>query len=229
MNSIEKMDDNDIIWYYKICMVNRFEKLRNVFGHYHPTYEYNTVYINSIGVFFKLYYDQEQYILNEMWKRYSEASFYRKCWWDTKHIFQTRISFWKKSDQKPIEYKEPIRHKIETITYKDSVFTWIGSGLKRKVYLSPCKTFVIKVPRTDFPSLGEGENKTEFETYSKEPNSIYAKCEIIENNWLKMEYVEPKRFTKDEDYPDWILTIAECQVGYTLDGRLVAYDYGSDI
>jgi len=229
MNSVEMMDDHDLIWYYKICMVNRFEKLRNVFGHYHPRYEGNTVYINKIGRFFALYHNQEEYILNEMWKRYTEASFYKRCWWDTKNIFQTKISFWKESDAKPIERKESKPYIVETLEYKGEIFTWIGSGYKRKAYLSPCKTYVIKVPKGDFPTLGEQENKVEYETYLKNPNSVYAKCEPIENNWLKMEYVEPKRFSKDDEYPEWVLSIAECQVGYNLEGKLVAYDYGSDI
>lgn len=32
-----------------------------------------------------------------------------------------------------------------------------------------------------------------------------------------------------DDYPEWTLNIAEHQVGYNLDGKLVAYDFGSSI
>ena len=46
------------------------------------------------------------FLLNEMWNRYiNSASFLEQCWWQTKNVFQTKISYQsdiRQSESKPI-------------------------------------------------------------------------------------------------------------------------------
>lgn len=220
------MSNNELVDYYKYCMSNRFGELRHKGVHIHPDARRCSVYVgeNSIHI---LHTPNELFLLYKMFDRLIGSSFLDQCWWMSQNIFQTSISLPIKKNEPQYFHPEKCGIK-ETIKYNGEVFTFLASGSKRKTFLSPCKMFVIKVPMPP-EKLGLIENNIEAETYIKNPNSIYAKCEIIENGWLKMEYVQPKYFTKDDDYPEWTLSIAEHQVGYTLDGRLVAYDYGSDI
>ena len=110
-------------------------------------------------------------------------------------------------------------------------FHLIGSGTKRKVYKRFDCNYVYKIPHEDCQSIGFEENIREAKIYreNKYTNPIYAQCELLGDNILQMEYVQPVYFTKDDVFPDWVLTIADCQVGYNREGKLVAYDYGSDI
>lgn len=219
-------DDAELIWLYKSCMVTRFQELRLVIGHYHPRYE-----VNSIPLGKKLYNLQSptaEFILKEMWKRYlNSPSFAKKCWWESINIFQTKISLPREDVYIPTNVSNVVTPK-ETIIYDSVEYVFLSGGSKRKVYVSPDKTHVIKVSM-DCSTLGIEENITEAKIYSENKNSIYAKCELVGDNWLKMEYVEPVYFKKGDDYPDWTLYIAEHQVGYNKDGVLLAYDYGSEI
>jgi hypothetical protein len=223
---IENMTNRELVDYYKYCMVRRFYELRHRGVNYHPNYKSCTVYSGE-NTIYNLHYANEEFLLNEMWNRYLTDTFVNQCWWESQKIFQTSISLPYVREELTTELIIPKKH-IETLEYHGEIFELIGSGTKRKVYLSPCKQYVIKVP-DGTSHLGLLENKTEAETYKENPNSIYAQCELIENDWLKMEFVEPKYFKKGEDYPEWTLKIAEHQVGYNLEGKLVAYDYGSDI
>jgi hypothetical protein len=226
---IENMSNKELVDYYKYCMVARFYELKHRGVSYHPNYNYCRVYIGENNIY-KLHYANEMSLLNEMWNRMLTSNFSDQCWWKSQKIFQTNISvsFKKEEDVTPLTYNTPIKKNKETIEYNGDVFEFLASGTKRKTYLSPCKKYIIKVPKEPY-ALGLLENKTEAETYKANPKSIYAECELIENGWLKMEFVEPKYFSKDDDYPEWTLGIAEHQVGYNLDGKLVAYDYGSVI
>ncbi len=162
-------------------------------------------------------------IMKEMYRRAGE-SFLKSCYFEC--FLRETVDFSIRSVEKPTIYKSNISSKHADIVLNDITYTHIGSGLKRDVYVSPDGEYVVKVPKNN---LGEEENIREYETYTKNPGSIYAKCELLDDNYLKMEYVEPVYFKKGDDYPEWTLSIAEHQVGYTRDKRLVAYDYGSDI
>ena len=177
------------------------------------------------------------FILNEILRRWENAeSFVKNAWWEakTKNILSTNISI--RSIKFDDDYNKSIddykkwlienASKENKIVYNGNTYALIGCGLKRKVYLSEDKTYVIKIPHMH---LGYVENKVEYETYSANKNSIYAKCELLLDGNLKMEYVKPANFRKDDGFPDWVYTIAEAQVGYNLEGKLVAYDYGSKI
>lgn len=229
---IENMTNSELVDYYKYCMVKRFEELKHYDGiYYHPSYDQCSVSIGKNKIY-RLHYENEMFLLNQMWTRMVESSILKQCWWLAQNIFQTPIDLPFKKDVKnylAIKIADAIKEKNRTIEYNGEVFNFIASGTKRETFLSPCKNYVIKIPIEQFTLLGLLENEREAQIYNETPNSIYAKCELIENGWLKMEFVQPKYFSKDDEYPDWTLTIAEHQVGYTRDGRLVAYDYGSTI
>lgn len=232
MRYFENESNERLLRLYKDIMVSNFHSQRNFMGTWHPTYEHNCVSLEDVpkNFPFRLYNSTSEKILEEINLRMHEGSSYQMAWWTSRNVLNTKISypaFWRQHEENSKSLIETVDKKSETLVYKDEVFTLLGSGTKRKAYLSPCKTYVIKVP-IEPVALGILENKTEAEIYANTPNSIYAKCELIENYWLKMEYVEPGFFTKDDELPEWTLTIAEHQIGYTLDGRLVAYDYGSE-
>jgi hypothetical protein len=232
MRYFENEDNNSLLRLYKNIMVSNFHAQRSFMGTWHPTYEHNCINLDDVPKYFpfRLYNSTSEKILEEINLRMCEGSFYQMAWWTSRGILSTKISYpalWRQHKENNKSSIKTVDEKLETITYKDKIHTLLGSGTKRKAYLSPCKTYVIKIPKEPV-TLGILENKTEAKTYANNPNSIYAKCELIENDWLKMEYVEPGFFTKNSNLPDWTLSIAEHQVGYTLDGRLVAYDYGSE-
>jgi hypothetical protein len=226
---IKSMSNGELLKYYEYCMVRAYERLRHRGVNYHPSYEHCSVYLGEHQIY-NLHYPNEMFLLNEMWDRFMNGTFLEQCWWQSKNPWKTKISLpFKREEPEPIKTIEIQPKKVkETIDYNNEKFEFLASGTKRRTFLSPCKTYVIKIPKEPY-TLGLLENKTEAEIYQANPFSIYAKCELIENGWLKMEYVEPKYFTKDDDYPEWTLGIAEHQVGYNLKGDLVAYDYGSEI
>lgn len=231
MRYFENENNERLLRLYKYVMVSNFYNQKSFIGSYHPTYEHNCVHLEDVpkDFPFKLYNSTSEKILEEIGFRIKEGSFYQMAWWTSRGILNTKISYpalWKKPDEKSIIcIKKP--DVKETINYNNEIFTLLGIGTKRKAYLSPCKTYVIKIPREPF-TLGILENKTEAKLYLENPDSIYAECELINDNWLKMEYVEPGFFTKNDKLPDWTYSIAEHQVGYNLNGKLVAYDYGSE-
>lgn len=191
----------------------------------HPRYEGNSIPLGK--KIYNLQSPTAEFILKEMWKRYlNSPSFAKKCWWESINIFSTKINLPSEEYIPTNVFTVPIT--TETIVYDSVEYVFLSGGSKRKVYVSPDKTHVIKVSR-DCSTLGIEENITEAKIYSENKNSIYAKCELIGDNWLMMEYVEPANFKKGDDYPDWTLSIAEHQVGYNNTGVLLAYDYGSEI
>lgn len=233
MRYFENENNERLLRLYKDIMVSNFYSQKSFMGTYHPTYEHNCIHLEDIpkNFSFGLYNPTSEKILEEIDFRIKEGSFYQMAWWTSRGVLNTKISYpalWKEREEKSVTHiKEPYLKERETIIYNNQIFNLLGTGTKRKAYLSPCKTYVIKIPKEPI-TLGILENKTEAKMYANNPNSIYAKCELIENDWLKMEYVEPGFFTKDNKLPDWTYSIAEHQVGYALDGRLVAYDYGSE-
>ena len=200
---------------------------------YHPDYKYSSVckYVDKWHIApYMLYSSTSQFVLNEILRRWDESeNFSQECWWASQAKLFSRISV---VDEKKMEiYRKEIlsrkTEKVDTyIEYNGSKFKLIGTGSKRKVYLSDCGTFVIKIPHID---IGYKENKEEVEIYLKNPDGNYAQCWLMEDGNLRMEYVKPVYFTNNENIPEWVYTIAEAQVGYNKSGKLVAYDYGSKI
>lgn len=227
--------DYGLIKLYNFIAAHAFEPSSN-FTNWHPSgIKYCSVYKylnNYKGISwerhpYRVYSPTSLFILNEIIKRWENSSFYNSCWWEakTKDLLCTRLSILS-VESTSVGTSEKEENKKEEIVYNEQSYTLIGTGLKRKVYLSSDKTYVVKIPMIN---LGYDENKVEAETYAKNTDSHYAKCELLPDGNLKMEYVKPAFLTKSDDIPDWVYTIAEAQVGYNLNGILVAYDYGSEI
>lgn len=233
MNRLLEFSNSDLIMLYKHSMVRDYYTIRTLQGWYHPKYEHNAVNVPASPVlknsFF--YSTHSMSLLKEMWRRCNEGTFYEMAFWTSRGLFYTKISPLTVNEESVVESQanvDPEEKVKDVITFEGEDHVLIGQGSKRKAYVSKDRTYVIKVPM-ESTSLGIEENIAEAETYKKFPNSMYAKCELLENDWLKMEYVEPAALTKGGDCPDWVSKIAEGQVGYNNDGVLVAYDYGSEI
>lgn len=97
------------------------------------------------------------------------------------------------------------------VTYKGVDYTYLSSGLCREVYISPCRTFVLKVPVHELyePKIVDFEkvewfgiswnirhNLLEHWAYVNCPDEFkreFAHTELLEFGWLKQEYVDVKR------------------------------------
>lgn len=96
----------------------------------------------------------------------------------------------------------------------------IGEGRNRITFRMGM--YVLKVPLNGFGLLDN-----EFE--ASHPSDIHARCSLFfcyDLPIVKMEYVRPVTGEESLDLPDWTEYVDCFQVGYTYDGRLVAYDYG---
>jgi hypothetical protein len=100
----------------------------------------------------------------------------------------------------------------------------IGSGRNRDVYLCPSGLYVVKDPSND---AGCDDNYSEAYRWKRRSKWYpLARCKMVPNSpLLIMEYVKTD-FVWSKEMPDWIDFVDCRQVGYTLDGKLVAYDYG---
>ncbi len=228
MSDLSYMSDSELAMVYKYSMVNSYSSfnIRYINGTYHPKFEHNSMCVASNKQIF-LYTHHSLTLLNEIWERYKVANFGKQCWWQSINVLNTKISYPIVKEEEEIITRINKKNKIRKyIIYNSLRHYYVSQGFSRKVYISPCKTYVIKVSNKT-SNRGLEENKMEALTYSKSLNSIYASCELIENDWLKMEYVKIELLTKDDNLPDWTKEITDCQVGYNLEGKLVAYDYGS--
>ena len=101
----------------------------------------------------------------------------------------------------------------------------IGSGLFRRVYLESDE-YVIKVPFNDW---GEYCNDNEALESERDKTGYLARCSSFNHPrtgviLTRMERIVrfPKNF---KSLPEWTLWVDCQQVGWTSDGRLVAYDW----
>lgn len=105
----------------------------------------------------------------------------------------------------------------------------VGQGLTRMVFANADRTEVIKIPtRTE----GETANERELirdnwlgdpERYARAfPDEALSK--IFGVFVIRMEWVTPA--PNPYELADWVGAVDCGQVGYTADGRLVAYDWG---
>jgi hypothetical protein len=101
-------------------------------------------------------------------------------------------------------------------------YVCLGKGRNRIVYRIT-ENYVVKVPLN---WDGIEDNYHESSLAKKENQQGYfANCVMLGDMLLLMEYVEPTHKSYSE-LPSWVGCIDCAQVGYTKDGRLVAYDFG---
>lgn len=125
-------------------------------------------------------------------------------------------------------------------------YTYISEGSTRQVFVSRHKTHVIKVLTSSYNDHKDpaerNANVNEYNAYKKfaktnqkNRKAKFARCKLISNELLLMEYVTP--FTDAWQYakhrrkplPQWTKTFSTVdgyQVGYNAKRKLVAYDYG---
>jgi len=120
---------------------------------------------------------------------------------------------------------DPLQQLIDQVLQKyRKKYTLIGEGRHRAVFEKD-ENWVIKVPMDEY---GLNDQYHERNTYQKEKDSgLYAACYIEHDDDLPlliMERVNP--VTDYKNLPKWTYHIDCQQVGYTSDGRLVAYDFG---
>lgn len=108
---------------------------------------------------------------------------------------------------------------------KEPRCSYLGSGRNRHVFLLSSGRYVIKVPRNND---GIHDNITEARRYKYEKYFFYpmAACRLVPGSGylLIMEYVSEVKYNKS--FPFWVKSVDCQQVGYTLSGKLVAFDYG---
>lgn len=102
-----------------------------------------------------------------------------------------------------------------SVSFNGIKFDYFSSGLLREVYISPCKKYVLKVPITEdlydfekedikrylnggadyYAHLSIRHNICEamvYEECPKEYKHMFAVTELLDNGWLKQEYVDVK-------------------------------------
>lgn len=100
----------------------------------------------------------------------------------------------------------------------------LGEGRNRSVYLLPSGKYVLKVPKNED---GNRDNSLEAIRYrNRQDWQNLARCKMVPGTFLLvMEYVDVN--IPSEEKPDWTKYVDGGQVGYTLKGKIVAYDYGN--
>lgn len=129
---------------------------------------------------------------------------------------------------------ETIKDFVKTVSeelqsdYKEK-YVELGRGRNRLTY-DMGDGWVVKIP---LHMYGMEDNLTESKIYNETKDNPenycvqYAECMIFTYKdipLLIMEKVEP--ITHYYDFPDWADYVDCQQVGYTKDGKVVAYDYG---
>ena len=104
-----------------------------------------------------------------------------------------------------------------------SLYPCLGTGRHRTVF-DMGDGWVLKLPQNIY---GDGSNDLEVQlANSDEPSDIpFARCDMVDFFGIpavKMEKVEQAR----GNLPEWTNYVDCGQVGWTQDGRLVAYDFG---
>lgn len=100
---------------------------------------------------------------------------------------------------------------------------FIGEGHDRTVFRHG-ERFVVKVPKGDHGIYANLLEASRFRRRKDWQPINLARCRMLRNGWLLMEYAEPLPYS---EHPKWADFVDCQQVGRTHDGRIVAYDYGS--
>lgn len=105
-------------------------------------------------------------------------------------------------------------------------YAYLGEGRNRRVFLSPNGRYVVKVPKND---QGYWDNVSEHRAYRCGGwlgKGRHARCRIhAESGILVMERVRCESSPDVLDANQWTSAVDCGQVGWTHDGRLVAYDF----
>lgn len=97
---------------------------------------------------------------------------------------------------------------------------WIGCGRHRATFRHG--TIVVKVPICSNGLIDNWHEAKLFKRHGRKGEIPYARCRMIKNGMLAMEYVEPCYFHSKT----WASFVDCGQTGFTLNGHAVAYDFG---
>jgi hypothetical protein len=156
--------------------------------------------------------------------------FPRYIWSDVSHIWPGSFTRWGSAYPNSKEKKL-----IEEL--REFGFSFIGYGGTRIVFLAPCKTKVFKFPRCHY---GVSDNIVEANAWKNRKSlkdkcsgddwgARIAKCKMVNNYALVMEYVDIGNRPNYADLPAWSRCLDGAQVGYNKDNKLVIYDYALDV
>jgi hypothetical protein len=103
---------------------------------------------------------------------------------------------------------------------------FINFGRHRAAFYLKSRKYILKIPINSF---GYDANRLEASFY-KLNKTKFAKCRLLKDELLVMEYVEDfmdykKRTGRRVKLPKWCYDIDNLQVGFNIKGKLVAYDY----
>lgn len=101
----------------------------------------------------------------------------------------------------------------------------LGVGRHRAVFALPGERYVLKVPIVE---MGYFDNSRENRLCRRDGwllRKQMARCRLLPSGLLVMERVTEPHEHERRDFPDWVGGVDCGQVGYTQDGRLVAYDF----
>lgn len=125
---------------------------------------------------------------------------------------------------------------VKTLIYKVRInYIYLGAGRYRQVYLLPSRKFVVKVP-INMDGVIANDNEYKYwknrKTIKEKFGTELARCRlyqgpVYQDKLLVMEYVSLKHYPNNFGIPDWVFNLDAHQVGYDPQGKLVAYDYGS--
>jgi hypothetical protein len=133
-----------------------------------------------------------------------------------------------------IEY--PVTHNYDRAIHEaKKLYPYLGSGRHRSVY-DLQDGWVLKLP---YCATGVRANEEEFDAYTKmiaagnvwgNYNPVYAQCSLLVFHGVlavRMEKVEVDIYGRQDMTREygWIASVDCGQVGWTKDGRLVAFDY----
>lgn len=139
------------------------------------------------------------------------------------------------TDESSSDGKYDIKFHRKLVHCQGVDYEYYSSGLCRTVYISPCRSFVLKVPNKDiydekvydFDSTPFRElpwsvchNILEFMAYQQCPDEYkpwFAKTELLPFGWLKQEFVEV--------VPSKLGMVQLREIGIKTDGQRCLFDY----
>lgn len=118
------------------------------------------------------------------------------------------------------------REDDDNVVFNNEIYTYLDSGLTRKVYLNEDRTKVVKILIDNQFNF----NKSEFDTYnnsSDDNRKQMAETFLSKDGfYVIQEFVENVKFSSKQMTMKQILFSQSCrnEVGWTTDGRLVCFD-----
>ena len=124
---------------------------------------------------------------------------------------------------------------VRKLIYKIRInYEPLGNGRHREVYLLPSKKFIVKIPINidgALANIAEYKYWKNREVIKEHYNVDLARCRLyqgsaFQDKLLVMEFIKDK-LDNEKYLPSWAFKIDCSQVGRNRQGKIVAYDYGS--